>query len=158
MILPCGPLREKFDSINKAQIIVINGRKNIDFENKIKTVSKNIKIFYSSYNPTNIEEFKNKKILAFAGIGNPNNFFKLLREYNINLKKQIEYPDHYEFNRSELQKIVDISKKDNLQIITTEKDYFRIKKYNFENIKFLKLKLEINNKEDFINQLLILQS
>ena len=104
MILPCGPLREKFDSINKAQIIVINGRKNIDFENKIKTVSKNIKIFYSSYNPTNIEEFKNKKILAFAGIGNPNNFFKLLREYNINLKKQIEYPDHYEFNRSELQK------------------------------------------------------
>ena len=127
MISPCGPLREKFDSINKAQIIVINGRKNIDFENKIKTVSKNIKIFYSSYNPTNIEEFKNKKILAFAGIGNPNNFFKLLREYNINLKKQIEYPDHYEFNRSELQKIVDISKKDNLQIITTEKDYFRIK-------------------------------
>ena len=158
MILPCGPLREKIDSINKAQIIVINGRKNIDFENKIKTVSKNIKIFYSSYNPTNIEEFKNKKILAFAGIGNPENFFKLLREYNINLKKQIEYPDHYEFNRSELQKIVDISKKDNLQIITTEKDYFRIKKYNFENIKFLKLKLEIYNKEDFINQLLILQS
>ena len=154
MTLPCGPLREKLNSINRAQIIVINGRKNVDFENKIKTVSKNIKIYYSNYNPTNIEEFKNKKVLAFAGIGNPRNFFKLLREHNINLQKEIEFPDHYEFNRSELQKIVDISKEDNLQIITTEKDYFRIKKFNFENIKFLKLDLQIDNKENFINQLL----
>tara|TARA_Y100000591_G_scaffold327817_1_gene353038 strand:- start:844 stop:1770 length:927 start_codon:yes stop_codon:yes gene_type:complete len=154
MTLPSGPLREKLESINRAKIILINGRKNVDFENKIRAISNNLKIYYSNYNPINIEEFKNKKILAFAGIGNPINFFKLLKKHNINLQKKIEFPDHYEFDKFEIQKIVDISQEQDLQIVTTEKDFFRIKKYNFKNIKYLKLVLEIDNKEDLINQLL----
>ena len=35
-LLPSGPLREPFKSIRKAQIIIINGKRNIAFEKKIK--------------------------------------------------------------------------------------------------------------------------
>ena len=104
-IFPSGPLRESFNSIKRAQIIVINGKKNEEFEEKILQISKNIQIFYSSYSLLNIDQFKNKKILAFAGIGNPINFFSLLK-LNLNLKKTLSYPDHFEFKKEELAKII----------------------------------------------------
>ena len=77
----------------------------------------------------------------------------LKNNFYINLQKEIEFPDHYEFNRSELQKIVDISKEDNLQIITTEKDYFRIKKSFRKNINFLKVELSIEHEKKFFKYL-----
>ena len=42
--------------------------------------NKKIKIYYTKYKAANINEFKNKNILAFAGIGNPVNFFNLLKK------------------------------------------------------------------------------
>ena len=50
--------------------------------------------------------------------------------------------------------MIDICNKERLELITTEKDYFRIKKYGFKNIKFLKIKLEIKKKNELINQIL----
>ena len=46
MTIPSGPLRENFNSIKKAGIIIINGNKNLEFENKIKKISNDIKIFF----------------------------------------------------------------------------------------------------------------
>ncbi len=154
MTLPSGPLRENMNAIKKTQIVLINGNKNEPFEKKILNISNKVKIFYSKYLATNIEDFKNKKLFAFAGIGNPNNFFKLLNENNLDVRKQLTFPDHYEFSKSEIQKMIDESLKNNLELITTEKDYFRIKIYGFKYIKFIKLKLEILEKDKLINQIL----
>ena len=77
-IIPSGPLRENIKSIKRADCIVINGDRNIEFENKINKINKNVKIFYSKYRITNLDKFKNKKVVAFEGIGNPTNFFELL--------------------------------------------------------------------------------
>ena len=154
MTLPSGPLRESINAIKKTQIVLINGNKNELFEKKILSVSNKVKIFYSKDIPTNIEEFKNKKLFAFAGIGNPNNFFKLLTENNLSVHKKVSFPDHYKFSKSEIQKMIDESLKNNFQLITTEKDYFRIRNYGFKNIKFLKITLEILEKDKLINQIL----
>ena len=121
---------------------------------KINSFSKNAKIFYSRYVPDNIEEFKNKDLFAFAGIGNPENFFKLLNNNKLKIKKTISFPDHYKFERKEFEKIVMESKKNNLEVITTEKDYFRIKDLGLKQIKYLKVKLEIKEKEKLIKYLL----
>ena len=102
LVLPSGPLRESLVSLKRAHIVIINGNKNDILEKKILNISNNIKIYYSKYIPSNIEKFKNKKLLAFAGIGNPNNFFELLRENNLDVKKTISFPDHYHFNKLEL--------------------------------------------------------
>ena len=154
MTLPAGPLRENMNAIKRTQIVLINGSKNQLFEEKILSISNKVKIFYSKYLPENIEEFKNKNLFAFAGIGNPSNFFKLLGDNNLNVQTKLAFPDHYNFSKSEIQKIVDESFKNNLELVTTEKDYFRIKHYGFKNIKFLKIKLEILEKDKLINQIL----
>ena len=154
MTLPAGPLRENINAIKKAQIVMINGNKNKIFEDQILNISNKVKIFYSKYLLENIEEFKNKNLFAFAGIGNPSNFFKLLVDNNLNVHTKLAFPDHYKFNKSEIQKMIDESFQNKLELVTTEKDYFRIKDYGFKHIKFLKIKLEILEKEKLINQIL----
>ena len=104
--------------------------------------------------PVNIAEFKNKKLYAFAGIGNPANFFDLLVNNNLDLRKKLEFPDHYEFKKTEIEKMIKESSKNGYDIITTEKDFLRIKKFGFKNISFLKLKLEILEKEKMIKNIL----
>ena len=153
MLLPSGPLRENFNSIKNAQIILINGTKNIEFEKKIYSCSNKIKVFYSKYSPININKLKKKKLFAFAGIGNPENFFQLLKKNNLNIKKMLHFPDHYIFKREEIKKMIDECKKNNLELITTEKDYYRIKNFGFK-INCLKVKLEILKKEKFLSQIL----
>ncbi len=152
-IFPAGPLRENLKSLKRVQIVIINGEKNKFFEEKILNISKNIKIFNSEYLPVNVEEFKNKKLLAFAGIGNPNNFFELLSKYDLNVQKKIAFPDHYEFTKKEIQQLAEKANDYNLDLITTEKDYYRIKDYGFKNIKYLKIELDIKEKNKFISEI-----
>tara|TARA_X000001036_G_scaffold44136_2_gene35264 strand:- start:2562 stop:3491 length:930 start_codon:yes stop_codon:yes gene_type:complete len=152
--LPSGPLRERINSIKRANVIVIIGDKNEEFEKIVFNVKKKVKIYYSKYSPTNINEFKDKKLFAFAGIGNPKNFFQLLTENKLDVQKEISYPDHYSFSKVEIEKLVQNSRKNEFQLITTEKDYFRIKNYGFNEIKYIKNDLIINNKKEFINQIL----
>jgi len=152
-IIPSGPLREKFNSIKRADCIVINGNRNIEFEKKINASagSKNIPIFYSKYKIKNIEKFHNKSIIAFAGIGNPINFFNLLRENNFNLKKTYSFPDHYNYTQKDFDKIIG---NNNLKIITTEKDFNRINESQKKNCDYVEVSLEIKNAEKFKNFIL----
>jgi len=151
LTLPAGPLRDPFNRIVKSQIIIINGKKNLHFEKKIKNISKKIKIFYSKY-----EVFKNKKllsknILAFAGIGNPDNFFKTLQENDFKVKKMISFPDHYEYTRNDLIQMINMARNNKMKIITTEKDFFRIKHFKLKEIESVNIKLKINKENKFSN-------
>jgi tetraacyldisaccharide 4'-kinase len=153
LIIPAGPLRENISALKRADCVVINGKKNIYIENKIFNANKKIKIFYSKYKPQNIDEFKNSKVTAFAGIGNPENFFNLLKDNQIKVIKEIKYPDHYQYPEKELEKLINISKLNNTVLITTEKDYFRINSNYKKNINLLKIKIEIENKNKFIEEI-----
>ena len=95
--LPAGPLRENINTIKKSQIVLINGEKNKDFEKKIFNISSSIKIFYSKYLLLDKDSLENKNVIAFAGIGNPENFFETLKKNNFKVKKKFIFPDHYEF-------------------------------------------------------------
>ena len=151
MLIPSGPLREKLSSIKRADCVIINGKKNDKIEQEIFKQNKNIKIYYSKYKPLEIESLKNKKIIAFAGIGNPLNFFSLLKENNLNLHNQFSFPDHYNYKKKDIDKLLIQSKKSDSILLTTEKDYFRINDDYKKNIKYMKIKIEIENKENFIN-------
>lgn len=153
-VIPSGPLRENLNTLKKADVALINGEKNLFLEEKIKKISDKIEIFYSKYSLLNLEKFRNKKLVAFAGIGNPENFFELLKKNNLNLQKCFKFPDHYHFSKKELKKILDYGEKNGFEIVTTEKDYLRIKNYGFSNINCIKIKLNIEQKNKFINKVL----
>jgi len=151
--IPSGPLREKLSALKRANCVIINGEKNIRIENKIFDKNKEIKIFYTKYRPQNIDEIKNKKVIAFAGIGNPFNFFNLLKNNNINILKEISFPDHYDYLDKELENLINSAKENHTILVTTEKDYLRIHDKYKKNISYLKIKIDIENKNEFIEQI-----
>ena len=144
-------LRESLSALNRADCILINGKKDNKIEKQIFSVNKSAKVFFSKYKAINVDEFKGKKICAFAGIGNPSNFFELLKENNLNLVKTFSYPDHHDYSYTEIESIV--KKYNDCTLLTTEKDYCRIPLdsviKNFK-IEYLKIRLEINDKDNLI--------
>ena len=153
LTIPSGPLRESLSALKRANCVVINGEKNRDIENKIFSKNKEIKIFYTKYRAENISEFKNKKVIAFAGIGNPENFFDLLKDNKIDIGEEIKFPDHHEYSEETLENLINKAKENNNILLTTEKDYFRIAENYKQNISFLKIEVEIENRNKFIDQI-----
>ena len=153
-VIPAGPLREDLSAVKDADVILINGKKDHNFEKKIFYHNNNIDIFYSKYKFINFQKFENKKLFAIAGIGNPENFFELISKHGLNLKKKRTFPDHYEFEKSEIDEILDEAKNSDYKIITTEKDYYRLDSDSKKKIEYAKIELEIENKDKFINKIL----
>ena len=153
LTIPSGPLRESLSALKRADCVMINGKKNKDIENKIFFENEKIKIFYINYQPQNINEFQNKKIIAFAGIGSPENFFDLLKNNNLNIIDEIKFPDHHKYSEKELENLLGKIKENNTILLTTEKDYLRIPKNFNKKIEFLKIKVEIENKNQFIENI-----
>jgi len=153
LTIPSGPLREDLSALKRANCVIINGEKNIDIETKILNKNKEVKIFYIKYKTQNIDEFKNKKVTAFAGIGNPENFFNLLKGNNINVVKEMKFPDHYNYSKKELENLINEAKENNTILITTEKDYFRIDENYKKNINYLKITVNIKNRNQLIEEI-----
>jgi tetraacyldisaccharide 4'-kinase len=147
-VIPSGPLREPLSAISRANCVVINGVKNLELENKLNKVLANSKIpiFYSRYIIKNIEKLQNKEIIAFAGIGSPTNFFDLLKENNLNVKKFYSFPDHYNYTQKDFNKIKGDS---SAVIVTTEKDYYRLNDKQKQNFNYVEVSLEIENQSKF---------
>ena len=156
MLVPSGPLREKLDSLSKYDAVFI---KNISSCNKkimknIKDINPKIKIFNTKYKILNIEKFnRNKKFMIFSGIGNPKSFSKLLKKNKFKIIEEFIFPDHYKYQREDFINIIKTSQKLNAQILTTEKDYTKIPKVYHKEIKCLKTKLIIIEKNKLKNYL-----
>ncbi len=148
--LPSGPLREKLSSLKDCHIILINGKKDVEFEQDLKKYNQNLKFFYFSYQAQKINEFKNKKLIAFAGIGNPQNFFGLLKSHHLNVVHQVSFPDHYNYTQKDFDKLIDLERKYNGKLITTEKDYLRISSFNRKRFGVIPIKVIIENQEKFV--------
>ena len=153
LTMPSGPLRESFKNIKKYKYIFLNGNmENIkNIREKILETNSNAKIFEAKYVPMNIKEFDlNEKYLVFSGIGNHKTFLSMLKNNKMIINKDIEFPDHYNYSEKDLKNILRISKDNNLKILTTEKDFFRLN-IKLNEIKFIKSNLEISNEKDLIN-------
>jgi len=148
-VLPAGPLRENLNIIKDYDLIFLNGeKKNKKLSSKLKSINKNLQIFEGKYKPLNLKKFDlRKKYLMFCGIGNPHEFEQTLVKYKFNISEKIIFPDHHKFSNIDLKELKSNASRDNLTLVTTEKDFFRLNKTQRKNIKFLKIKLEIKDKE-----------
>ena len=155
-LLPAGPMREKISSLKRFDAVFLNGNSNNfeKIENQIKNINFDIKIFKTFYKISNIEKYNLKlKYLIFSGIGDPNDFKDILLENKFNVAREIVFPDHYNYSLNDLEKILNISKNENLKIITTEKDFMKIPEKFKKEIEFLAIDLVIQNEWELIELL-----
>ena len=155
MTIPAGPLRESVNNLKIYKNIFLNG--NLENIEKLKVeilkINPNINIHIGKYEPLNLNEFsKNDKYLIFSGIGNHQTFVKMIKNYGLNIFKDHEFPDHYEYTDKDINKILNEANDLNCKIITTEKDYLRInvEKKSLSNINFIKSELKIIDEKKLI--------
>jgi len=155
-LIPAGPLREKINSISKYDAAFINGKEedNIKLKSLLKKYNTNIQIFESNYKAINIKEHDiDAKYIVFSGIGNPGSFKQTLINNNIKIEKEIIYPDHHQYTQKDIDYIRLQARKLNSKILTTEKDYIKIKSSKNNDIKYLKVELDIKNEDKLIDYL-----
>ena len=135
-LLPTGNLRESKSGAQRADLIIITKCPSTLSEAKQKQIRAKIAgnkpIFFSIINYDNkvysedksidVKELKDVDKLLLAGIAKPKPFFAYLQSKNDVILK---YPDHHHFNESEILEIK--NKSNNKPIITTEKDFVRLK-------------------------------
>jgi len=153
LTIPAGPLRENINNLKRYKNIFINGNlENIDeIKAEIKKINPQINIHLGKYNPLNLNEFNlNDKYIVFSGIGNHSTFVSMLNLNGLKIIKDFEYPDHYQYEKEDIDKILSQAENLNCKVITTEKDYVRLDKIYSNKIKFLKSELKIIDKEKFM--------
>ncbi len=153
-ILPSGPLREPLSSIKNYDVSVINGDKNEYIEELLKKYNPSIKIFYSYYEIVNVNNFLNKKFLAFSGIADNQSFFDILSKNKIKVYHHENFRDHYNFTKVDMEKLLKISEQKNLELITTEKNYYGLDEVYKNKTHHIKLDLIIKNFGDFLNEII----
>tara|TARA_B100000787_G_scaffold164725_1_gene147748 strand:+ start:6 stop:950 length:945 start_codon:yes stop_codon:yes gene_type:complete len=157
LALPSGPLRENINNLRFYDNVFLNGNEEyiIDIQNQIKKINPKININRGKYVPLNIGDFnKEYNYMVFSGIGNHKTFVNMLKNNNLKIVDDLEYPDHYQYSKKDLLEIVNKAKKYDAKIITTEKDYLRLDSFDKTEILFIKSTLEILDEKNFIKTLI----
>jgi tetraacyldisaccharide 4'-kinase len=115
-MLPAGCLREPAWALKRADIIV-----GMEEENRFSNISLNL-----SVNNSDIRRLKDKKILAFSGIGVPKKFFASLVESGLRVVAAKSFPDHYFYTEEDLKALKKQAEADNLTLATTAKDAVKL--------------------------------
>ena len=157
MTIPAGPLRETINNLKNYNHIFLNGNlENIDnIQKKILSINPRSNIYIGKYELTNINEFnKQDNYLVFSGIGNHASFILMLKNEGLKIINHLEFPDHYQYTVSDINKIIKKAKNLNCKILTTEKDYLRLENLNVNEIKIAKSSIKILNEEKFLRAIL----
>ena len=149
-------MREKISSLKKFDAVFLNGNSNNleNIEKQIKKINSKIKVFKTSYKIVNKNRYDlNSKYLIFSGIGSPYDFKDILINNNFKISKELIFPDHHNYSYKDFEEIKNIAKKENLKIITTEKDYMKIFDEYKNEIDYLEIDLLVQDEDLLINLL-----
>jgi tetraacyldisaccharide 4'-kinase len=67
-----------------------------------------------------------KRVLAFAGIGDPEKFFSTLATAGIEATAEESFPDHHVYTQDDAEKLLARAEAEKLLPLTTEKDMARL--------------------------------
>ena len=157
MTIPSGPMRESIDNLKNYHHVFLNGNlENIEeLKKQIVQINSKINVHLGKYEPVNLNEFNfEDEYLAFSGIGNHQTFIEMIKKNGLKILKDLEFPDHYQYSKKDIDKIANDANKLNCKIITTEKDFLRFDYMEKKKIKFLKSKLQIVDEEKLIRFLI----
>ena len=137
-ILPAGPLREPKSAMKRADAIIVIKRDTTapNFSLPVGTP-----VFYAE-NQEICPFDEDTPVVAFAGIGYPDKFFK---NVPVNIVEKYAFPDHYQYKASDIKDLIEAAKARNAKLLTTEKDWVRLPKWAQKQIQFSKLNTQIED-------------
>jgi tetraacyldisaccharide 4'-kinase len=159
-LFPEGILREPFNAIERAHIIVIT-KADMASENsraaiiqKIKKYNMKAPIFTASHKLTGrvslseenrgLDTLRNKRIYVFSGIANPSYFKSTLKSTGARIVKFRQFRDHHMYKNKDMDEIK--SEALGLDIVTTEKDLVKLKDLDIpDNLSALKIEFSIDD-------------
>ena len=156
-MLPTGNLRENRCGANRADVIIVTKCPESISESDKNRVRKKLGInkplffstisyddaVYSLDSVNSVAEIKLKPKLLIAGIAKPEPFFKYLKNEKDDI---MEFHDHHHFTEKDIDKIK--NRAANKCIITTEKDFVRLKDFIQNNQLFylpIKTKFQLDS-------------
>ncbi len=143
-LLPAGPLREPVSRLDEVDVCLTQVGVNDDAlisENSIKFYLKG----QFAYNlctgdSKSLSYFCGKKVHAIAGTGNPDRFFDLLENESINVYKH-SFDDHARYSPA------DVTFNDNLDVLMTEKDMVKCRKFANKKLWYVPVDLVFIDKQ-----------
>lgn len=128
-VFPAGPLRAPLRTqIERVDAILVVGKG--PGVAQIATIARthNHPLFHARLEPK-VEAVKaigRKRVLAFAGIGDPEKFFSTLATAGIEAMAEESFPDHHVYTQDDAEKLLARAEAEKLLPLTTEKDMARL--------------------------------
>ncbi|WJR67970.1 tetraacyldisaccharide 4'-kinase [Neorhizobium sp. CSC1952] len=83
-------------------------------------------VYVATLKPRENREIAGKPLLAFAGIADPQKFYRTVRELGGEIRRERAFPDHHYFSEDEIAGLLDDAAKEKLTLVTTAKDAVRL--------------------------------
>jgi tetraacyldisaccharide 4'-kinase len=128
-IIPAGPLRAPLGTqLAHAQAIVVVGPSDGATALTERARRHNVAIFHGRLEPdrATVAALSGRKVLAFAGIGDPEKFFATLAVAGVAVAERASFADHHRYTAAEARALIARADAENLMLLTTEKDLARL--------------------------------
>jgi tetraacyldisaccharide 4'-kinase len=129
LVFPAGPLRAPLSAQlarTDALVVIGRGKAAKAVAATVAAAGKPVLEAHLDPDPAAVARLKGKRVLAFAGIGDPARFFRTLQASGIEVAQQKAFADHHRFSVGEIEAVVADAKRDDLILVTTEKDLVRL--------------------------------
>ncbi len=128
-VMPAGPLRAGLRfQMDKAQAVILPGTG--DAAEPVIQAARARNVVALEATIAIDEETKwldDKPVVAFAGIAHPEKFFATLETTGCDVIHHRSFPDHHAFSASDADELLEIARQKGAQLVTTEKDFVRIR-------------------------------
>jgi tetraacyldisaccharide 4'-kinase len=125
-VLPAGPLREPVEAgLARADALVLIGPDRLGLGPRLARGA--APVFEAELVPgPEAIRFREREIVAFAGIGRPAKFFATLEAAGAVLIARHAFPDHHRYDADEIMRLCEAASRHNGKPVTTAKDYVRL--------------------------------
>jgi len=121
-LIPAGPLRERVeDGLARAQAVVAMGEGHVPLPGGKPLLRAELVPLAED-----AARFKDQRVLAFAGIGEPKRFFATLEACGAIIEASEEYDDHYVYRDEDIAALRERAQRLGAMLVTTEKDFLRL--------------------------------
>jgi tetraacyldisaccharide 4'-kinase len=128
-VIPAGPLRAPLEpQLDHAQALIVVGAADAAARVIDRAERRRIPIFRGRLEPDRavVKAIGQRKVLAFAGIADPEKFFATLTGAGIQIANRASFPDHHRFSAADAVDLVAKAQANHLMLLTTEKDLVRV--------------------------------